>query len=320
MDIGAAGVTVKLADTLDAFEILSGYSRLVIDCNRQPGIPESIVRMSEATRIAGNEVVTVEEAAAREQQLFLPYHNRIRTELDTRLAQQRRTILISVHSFTPLFHGVPRPWHAGVLYHRDARLAVELLQQLRSESGMVIGDNEPYAVSDATDYTSPSTAKGEVSCMSESSYGRISLPPLPARASGRNDWHAHSFQLPVVERPVQIRLGYELIYHSAQPTPMILNLNVHYTRAVRSRAPGSNDDEPWCRLRPYRDRFGNRCTRLVLRPVRSESPDAIITDTRQAGPGRAERRTSVRGSAGRDVGVPARQPLLRDRPSVEIAW
>jgi predicted N-formylglutamate amidohydrolase len=154
-DIGAAGVTVKLADTLDAIAILSGYSRLVIDCNRQPGIPESIVRMSEATRIPGNEVVTVEEAAAREQQLFLPYHNRIRTELDTRLAQQRRTILISVHSFTPLFHGVPRPWHAGVLYHRDARLAVELLQQLRSESGMVIGDNEPYAVSDATDYTIP---------------------------------------------------------------------------------------------------------------------------------------------------------------------
>lgn len=154
-DIGAAGVAVKLADTLDAFAILSGYSRLVIDCNRQPGIPESIVRMSEATRIPGNEVVTVEEAAARQEQLFLPYHNRIRAELESRRAHQRPTILISVHSFTPRFHGVPRPWHAGVLYNKDQRLAVELLQELRSEAGLVIGDNEPYAVSDTKDYTIP---------------------------------------------------------------------------------------------------------------------------------------------------------------------
>jgi len=154
-DIGAAGVTVKLADALDAFAILSGYSRLVIDCNRRPGIPESIVRMSEATRIPGNEVVTVEEATGRARELFHPYHNRIRTELDARRAQQRRTILISVHSFTPTFHGVPRPWHAGLLYNRDARLAKELLQRLRAEHGLVIGDNQPYAVGDDTDYTIP---------------------------------------------------------------------------------------------------------------------------------------------------------------------
>jgi len=129
-DIGAAGVAVKLANILDAFAILAGYSRLVIDCNRRPGIPESIVRMSEATRIPGNEAVTVEDAATRERELFLPYHNRIRTELDTRHAQQRHTVLISVHSFTPRYHGAPRPWHAGLLYNRDARLAIELLKRL----------------------------------------------------------------------------------------------------------------------------------------------------------------------------------------------
>jgi predicted N-formylglutamate amidohydrolase len=154
-DIGAAGVAVKLADALDAFTILSGYSRLVIDCNRQPGIPDSIVRKSEATRIPANEVVSVEEATTRAQELFHPYHDRIRTELDTRRAQQRRTVLISVHSFTPTFHGVQRPWHAGLLYNRDARLASELLQRLRAEPGLVIGDNEPYAVGDSTDYTIP---------------------------------------------------------------------------------------------------------------------------------------------------------------------
>ena len=154
-DIGAAGVTAKLADVLDAFAILQTYSRLVIDCNRRPGIADSIVRVSEATRIPGNEVVTVEDAAAREREIFRPYHDRIRTELDTRRAQQRPTVLISVHSFTPRFHDFQRPWHAGVLYNRDARLAKELLRHLREESALVIGDNEPYSVGDTTDYTIP---------------------------------------------------------------------------------------------------------------------------------------------------------------------
>jgi predicted N-formylglutamate amidohydrolase len=154
-DIGAADVAIKLAAALDAVAILQTYSRLVIDCNRRPGIPASIVRISESTRIPGNEIVTIEEADAREREIFRPYHDRIRTELDTRQAQGRPTILISVHSFTPRFHGNQRPWHAGVLYNRDARLARELLQRLGAEPGLVIGDNEPYSVGDNTDYTIP---------------------------------------------------------------------------------------------------------------------------------------------------------------------
>src|SRR5262249_17199409 len=135
--------------------ILQTYSRLVIDCNRRPGIPASIVRMSEATRIPGNEAVTVEEAAAREREIFHPYHDRIHAELDRRAREHRPTILISVHSFTPTFHGQPRPWHAGVLYDKDGRLAAELLRRLRAERRLSIGDNEPYAVGDTTDYTIP---------------------------------------------------------------------------------------------------------------------------------------------------------------------
>jgi predicted N-formylglutamate amidohydrolase len=104
-DIGAGAVAARLATDLDALAILQTYSRLVIDCNRQPGIPASIVRISEATRIPGNEMVTLEDAAAREREIFRPYHERIRTELDTRAAQKRPTVLISVHSFTPRFHG-----------------------------------------------------------------------------------------------------------------------------------------------------------------------------------------------------------------------
>jgi predicted N-formylglutamate amidohydrolase len=159
-DIGAAAVAVKLSAALHAFAILQTYSRLVIDCNRRPGIPESIVRMSESTRIPGNEAVTIEEAAAREREIFRPYHDRIRTELDMRAAQHRPTVLISVHSFTPRFHGKQRPWHAGVLYNRDARLANELLHRLREEPGLVIGDNEPYSVGDTTDYTIPEHGEG----------------------------------------------------------------------------------------------------------------------------------------------------------------
>lgn len=154
-DIGAAAVTIRLAAALDACAILQTYSRLVIDCNRRPGIPASIVRVSESTRIPGNEQVTLEDAAEREREIFRPYHDRIRAELDARQRQQRPTILISMHSFTPRFHGTPRPWHAGVLYNKDPRLAHALLRVLRSERSLVIGDNEPYAVSDSNDYTIP---------------------------------------------------------------------------------------------------------------------------------------------------------------------
>jgi predicted N-formylglutamate amidohydrolase len=153
-DIGAGAVAVKLSAALDAFAILQHYSRLVIDCNRLPGVPESIVRVSESTRIPGNEMVTVEDAVAREREIFRPYHERIRAELDARQAHRRPAVILSVHSFTPRFHGVQRPWHAGVLYNQDRRLALELHHRLRDEPGLVIGDNQPYSVRD-TDYTIP---------------------------------------------------------------------------------------------------------------------------------------------------------------------
>lgn len=154
-DIGAAAVASKLAARLDAFLILQSYSRLVIDCNRPPGSEQSIAALSEATPIPGNESVSPDEAMTREREVFRPYHDRICTELDKRDALQRRTILVAVHSFTPTFHGRQRPWHAGLLYNKDRRLAQALLRALRAEASLVIGDNEPYSVSDSTDYTLP---------------------------------------------------------------------------------------------------------------------------------------------------------------------
>jgi len=154
-DIGAAAVSRKLAARLDAFLILQTYSRLVIDCNRPPGSAQSIVAVSEATRIPGNEAVSSFEALAREREVFRPYHDRLRAELEQRDAQGRLTVLIAMHSFTPVFHGNQRPWQVGLLYNRDRGLAQALLRVLRRDADLVVGDNEPYSVSDATDYTIP---------------------------------------------------------------------------------------------------------------------------------------------------------------------
>ena len=154
-DIGIAGVAQKLSEKLDAFAILQTYSRLVIDCNRPLQAPGSIVAVSDGTRVPGNEELDDEARAARALEIFVPYHARITRELDRRSGQPVAPVLVSLHSFTPTFAGFARPWHAGVLYHRDTRLAHALLAALRAEPGLVIGDNEPYAVSDATDFAIP---------------------------------------------------------------------------------------------------------------------------------------------------------------------
>lgn len=155
LDIGIAAVSAKLAARLDAFLILQPYSRLVIDCNRPVGSPQSIVAESDGTRIPGNELLSAVEIRAREREVFQPYHGRIRAELDLRQAQQRPTVLIAMHSFTPSLRQQARPWHAGLLYNRDARLAQALLRVLGGESGLLVGDNQPYSASDSTDYAIP---------------------------------------------------------------------------------------------------------------------------------------------------------------------
>jgi predicted N-formylglutamate amidohydrolase len=154
-DIGAAALAQKLSDALDAWLIIQTYSRLAIDCNRPPHAPSSIAPISEATPIPGNQHVSEPDADARRHAIFQPYHDRIATELDARESLGRTTMLVAVHSFTPEFRGERRPWHVGVLYNRDARLARILLDLFRDESALVVGDNQPYSVSDETDYAIP---------------------------------------------------------------------------------------------------------------------------------------------------------------------
>ncbi|UKE44401.1 N-formylglutamate amidohydrolase [Xanthomonas translucens pv. secalis] len=154
-DIGIAAVTRTLAQALDAFAIEQTYSRLVIDCNRPLAAPCSIAESSDGTRVPGNQGLDATARAARAAAIFVPYHARIAAELDRRRDAGRATLLIAMHSFTPSMAGESRPWHAGVLYQRDARFAQALLAQLRAEPGLVVGDNQPYSVSDATDYAIP---------------------------------------------------------------------------------------------------------------------------------------------------------------------
>ena len=154
-DIGIAGVTERLAETLDAAAVLQNYSRLVIDCNRQPGLDSSIPTLSELTVIPGNEGISAVEREARRQQIFVPYHERIEELLEQRSAARRRSVLIAMHSFTPVFKSLAREIELGILYNRDARLARIMLDLLRREGDLTIGDNQPYAVGDLSDYTVP---------------------------------------------------------------------------------------------------------------------------------------------------------------------
>ena len=154
-DIGIAGVAERLSGKLDAFAILQAYSRLVIDCNRPLDAPGSIVAVSDGTPIPGNENLDGEARTARALEIFAPYHARITQELDRRSEPSSAPVLISLHSFTPVFAEFVRPWHAGILYHRDARFAHALLAALRAEPGLEVGDNQPYAVGDTTDFAIP---------------------------------------------------------------------------------------------------------------------------------------------------------------------
>ena len=154
-DIGALGVARRMASTLDAPLVAQNYSRLVIDCNRDPKVASSIPTVGESIGIPGNIGLRAEEIAARRAEIFDPYHRRVSALLDARAAAGRPTILVAQHSMTNVFKGTRREMHAAVLYNRDRRFAGLVLEELRREAGLTVGDNEPYFVSDETDYTVP---------------------------------------------------------------------------------------------------------------------------------------------------------------------
>ncbi|MFM2357120.1 MAG: hypothetical protein RLZZ528_2856 [Pseudomonadota bacterium] len=142
-DVGAAGVARRLADLLDGPAILTRFSRLVIDPNRGEDDPTLVMRLYDGSVIPANRHADETTVAHRLATLYRPYHDAY-----ARLAARRAdTVICAVHSFTSCLRGrAPRPWHVGVLHsHRDSRLALRLIDRLRREPGLCIGDNEPYS-------------------------------------------------------------------------------------------------------------------------------------------------------------------------------
>ena len=144
-DIGAQAVTRGLAKRLGAPAVLSRFSRLLIDPNRGEDDPTLVMRISDGAVIAGNRHLDAAERTRRINRFYAPYHNAISGVLDTCLSTGVVPIIVSMHSFTPAWKGAPRPWHAGVLWDKDPRLAVPFLDALRVDRTLVVGDNEPYS-------------------------------------------------------------------------------------------------------------------------------------------------------------------------------
>ena len=144
-DPGAAELTRRLAAMLEAPAVLSTFSRLLIDANRGEDDPTLIMRLSDGAIVPGNASIDGAERALRIGRFHAPYHAAIDAAVERGLASGVAPALFSVHSFTPVWRGAPRPWHAGVLWDRDPRLAVPLIEALRADPALVVGDNEPYA-------------------------------------------------------------------------------------------------------------------------------------------------------------------------------
>jgi predicted N-formylglutamate amidohydrolase len=154
-DIGIWPVAQQVAAAFDAPLVAQTYSRLVIDCNRPTHVAQSIPEFSELTEIPGNVALSQAQRQVRIDALFRPYHDEIAALLDARAARGLATILIAMHSFTPVYMGTSRPWLIGLLYNRDARLAGPLLELMNQDHAPYVGDQLPYAVDDLTDYTLP---------------------------------------------------------------------------------------------------------------------------------------------------------------------
>lgn len=170
-DPGAAAVARLLSSDLDAPLLLSGYSRLVIDCNRPLASSELIPEQSAGVMIPGNQHLSSYERDDRIQNVFIPYHDAIEALLDSRVLSnpQNPTIFLSIHSFTPFLFNQQRPWHIGVSHKSDARFAKNLYSALVQQSDIIVGLNEPYPIEDAFDYSIPThgEARGLPSAMIE---------------------------------------------------------------------------------------------------------------------------------------------------------
>lgn len=143
-DIGILPVTRMLADALDAPTVLSHFSRLIVDPNRQLDDPTLMPEVADGTVVPGNRDLTPDDVEARLATFFWPYHRAVTRQLEAMWQRGRAPVVISMHSFTPVMRGRERPWEIGILWDRDTRLPPTTLQAFR-DRGYTVGDNEPYS-------------------------------------------------------------------------------------------------------------------------------------------------------------------------------
>lgn len=152
-DIGAEGVARRLSALLDAPLVVQPYSRLVYDCNRPPEAVDAIPTISETTPIPGNQGLSLQEREERTAALYRPFHAAVGRLIDRRLDRGQTTVLVTVHSFTPIYKGRRRTLDLGILHDRDSRLADVLLALLSTERDIVVRRNEPYGPADGVTHT-----------------------------------------------------------------------------------------------------------------------------------------------------------------------
>ncbi len=143
-DIGARALTCAIAEAFNAPAILSTFSRLLIDPNRGEDDPTLIMEISDGAVVPGNANLSQHERQKRLIRFYRPYHDAVTNLLDQVLATGIAPVILSIHSFTPRWKTTPRPWHAGILWDKDPRLAVPLIKSLAADDRLNIGDNEPY--------------------------------------------------------------------------------------------------------------------------------------------------------------------------------
>lgn len=152
-DPGAAGIARRTAERLDAPLVLANVSRLVIDCNRSPDAPDSIVEIGETTPIPGNAGLPDAERALRIAEAYDPFHAAVAAAIERRAARPGPFALCAIHTFTPVMRGTRRPWHVGIVHDEPNPLAEAVLAALREDANLVVGDNEPYAPADRVYHT-----------------------------------------------------------------------------------------------------------------------------------------------------------------------
>jgi predicted N-formylglutamate amidohydrolase len=199
-DIGAAGTARTLAGELGAPALLSTFSRLLIDPNRGTDDPTLVMRLSDGAVVPGNAHVDEAEIERRLARFYRPYDRAIATAIDRAMAAGVPPVVVSIHSYTPVWKGVLRPWHVAVLWDSDPRLPVPLMAALRAESDLVVGDNEPYDGALAGDTVNRhATARGLSNALIEVRQDLIADP------QGAQDWGRRLARLlrPILADPAQ---------------------------------------------------------------------------------------------------------------------